>query len=177
MEQHSYSQEFSQEYPEVGTSVRQQYAQSRPGLSFAQPQPGPTFAQPQPMQQFGVAMQPVYQVAPMVPVVQVMTAPTSPMASASLALGLLTPVLLFLTLVAGIRASSSPAWLSFVLTDAVSLICALLAIVFGHIALHAIHHSVGRLKGAGLAVIGLVIGYLGLLPAFLFLLVASAIRW
>ena len=168
MEQQVFSQEFSREYAEDGPSLHQQYAQ---------PQPGPAFAQPMPMQQFGVAMQPVYQVTPMVPVVQVLTAPTSAMASASLVLGLLTPVLLFLTLVAGIRASSSPSWLSFILTDMLSLICALLAIVFGHIALHGIQHSAGRLKGAGLAVIGLVIGYLGLLPAFLFLLVASAVRW
>jgi hypothetical protein len=159
MEQRVFSQEFSQAFPDERASVHQQYAQ------------------PQPMQQFGVAMQPVYQVAPMVPVVQVVTAPTSAMASASLVLGLLMPVLLFLTLVAGIRASSSPSWLSFVLTDVVSLICTLLAIVFGHLALHGIHHSAGRLKGAGLAVIGLVFGYLGLLPALLFMLVASAIRW
>ena len=107
-----------------------------------------------PMQQVGVVVQPVYQVAPLVPVMQVQTGPTSPMASASLVLGLLTPALLFLTLVAGVRASSSPSWLSFVLTDALSLICALLAVVFGHIALHAVHHSAGRLKGSGLAVIG-----------------------
>ena len=168
MEQRAFSQEFSQAFPDERASVHQQYVQ---------PQPGPTFAQPMPMQQFGVAVQPVYQVAPMVPVVPVVAAPTSAMASASLALGLLTPVLLFLTLVAGIRASSSPSWLSFILTDAVSLTCALLAIVFGHLALHGISHSVGRLRGAGLAVIGLVFGYLGLLPALLFLLVASAIRW
>ncbi len=168
MEQQAFSQEFSQAFPDERASVHQQYAQ---------PQPGPAFAQPQPMQQFGVTMQPVYQVAPMVPVVQVMTAPTSALASASLVLGLLTPVLLFLTLVAGIRASSSPSWLSFVLTDAVSLICTLLAIVFGHMALHGIHHSIGRFKGSGLAVVGLTIGYLGLLPAILFMLVASAIRW
>ena len=168
MEQRIFSQEFSPEFADSGANLRQQYAQ---------PQPGPTFAQPQPMQQFGAVVQPVYQVAPLVPVVQVVTAPTSAMASASLVLGLLTPVLLFLTLVAGIRASSTPSWLSFVLTDAVSLICALLAVVFGHIALHAIHYSAGRFKGAGLAVIGLVIGYLGMLPAILFMLVASAIRW
>ena len=164
MEERVFSQEFSQE----GANVHQQYAQ---------PQPAPSFAQPLPMQQIGVAVQPVYQVAPVYPVVQVLTAPTSAMASASLVLGLLTPVLLFLTLVAGIRASSSPSWFSFLLTDAVSLICALLAIVFGHIALHGIHHSAGRLKGSGIAVIGLVIGYLGLFPALLFLLVASIIRW
>lgn len=159
---------FSQERVDGPASIHQQYSQAQPGL---------TFAQPLPLQQVGVAFQPVYQVAPVQPVAPGMSRPTSAQASASLALGLLTPPLLFLTLVAGIRASSSPAWLSFVMTDVLALVCGVLAIVFGHLALYAVHHSGGRLKGSGLAVIGLCVGYLSLLPALLFLLVASIIRW
>jgi hypothetical protein len=161
-------QRFSQEQIDPSASFHQQYSQA---------QPGPVFAQPLPLQQVGVAVQPIYQVAPVQPIVPGTSQPTSAHASASLALGLLTPPLLFLTLIAGIRASSSPSWLSFVLTDVLALVCALLAIVLGHFALHAIHHSGGRLKGSGLAVTGLCIGYLSLLPVLLFLLVASAIRW
>lgn len=161
-------QRFSQEQIDPSASLHPQDSQA---------QPGPIFAQPFPLQQVGVAVQPVYQVAPMQPVVPTTSQHTTAQASASLALGLLTPPLLFLTLIAGIRASSSPAWLSFVMTDMLALVCALLAIVFGHLALYAVHHSGGRLKGSGLAVIGLCVGYLSLLPVLLFLLVASVIRW
>ena len=59
----------------------------------------------------------------------------------------------------------------------VSLICGLLffvpllfiaAIVFGHLALSEIHKSAGRLKGKGIALTGLVLGYLWIgIPGFL----------
>lgn len=53
----------------------------------------------------------------------------------------------------------------------VSLVCGLflfafpmsiLAIIFGHISLSEIRKSAGRLKGEGMAIAGLVLGYLGL---------------
>lgn len=40
--------------------------------------------------------------------------------------------------------------------------CAILAVVFGHIARSQIRRSAGRQKGAGLALAGLILGYLGL---------------
>ncbi len=54
------------------------------------------------------------------------------------------------------------------------LVPAILAIVFGHISLSEIKKSAGRLKGRGLAIVGLVIGYGGV--AFVpFLLIIAAI--
>lgn len=158
---------FSQERVDGPASLHQQYGQA---------QPTPPFAQPLPLQQIGVALQPVYQIAPVQPVVQVLSQPTSSQASASLVLGLITPPMLFLTLVAAISTYSSPARLTFVLTDVLALLCAVLAIVFGHLALYTIHHAGGRIKGRGLAVTGLCVGYLSLLPILLFLLIASIIR-
>ena len=53
------------------------------------------------------------------------------------------------------------------------LVTAVLAVVFGHIAMHRIkRHS---LKGQGMAIAGLVLGYLVLIPAA-FLLVAIAVQ-
>ena len=66
-----------------------------------------------------------------------------------------------------------------------SLICGILflvlpaavaAIILGHLSLSDIHHSAGRLTGRGMAVAGLVLGYLGatVIP-FILILVAIAI--
>jgi len=43
------------------------------------------------------------------------------------------------------------------------LVAAILAIVFGHLAIGQIRRSEGRLDGKGMAVAGLVMGYIGLL--------------
>jgi type IV pilus assembly protein PilA len=65
----------------------------------------------------------------------------------------------------------------------VSLVCGLflfafpmsiLAIIFGHISLSEIRKSAGRLKGEGMAIAGLVLGYLGL-AGIPFLLIIAAI--
>ncbi|MBM4017524.1 MAG: DUF4190 domain-containing protein [Planctomycetes bacterium] len=56
------------------------------------------------------------------------------------------------------------------ITSIVALTCccgtgfipAILAVVFGHVARHQIKHSQGRLDGGGLAIAGLVCGYVGL---------------
>ncbi|WLQ13211.1 DUF4190 domain-containing protein [Hahella aquimaris] len=45
----------------------------------------------------------------------------------------------------------------------------LIAIICGHIALHKIRESAGVLTGAGLAITGLVLGYLGLLGSILWI--------
>jgi type IV pilus assembly protein PilA len=64
-----------------------------------------------------------------------------------------------------------------------SLVCGLLffvplaflaAIIFGHIALSEIHKSAGRLKGAGMAIAGLILGYLWVV-AFPIMLIIAAI--
>jgi type IV pilus assembly protein PilA len=64
-----------------------------------------------------------------------------------------------------------------------SLICGLflfafpmsiLAIIFGHLSLSEIRKSAGRIKGEGLAIAGLVLGYLGLV-AIPFILIMAAI--
>jgi len=64
----------------------------------------------------------------------------------------------------------------------VSLVCGLLffvplafvaAIVFGHIALSEIRKSAGRLKGDGLAIAGLVLGYLGVVFIPIMLIIAA----
>ena len=64
----------------------------------------------------------------------------------------------------------------------VSLICGLLffipllfivAIVFGHLALSEIRKSAGRLKGEGLAIAGLVLGYLWIVGIPILLIVAA----
>jgi hypothetical protein len=47
------------------------------------------------------------------------------------------------------------------------------AIVFGHLALSEIRRSAGRLKGEGLAIAGLVLGYMGIVGIPLFLIVAA----
>lgn len=53
---------------------------------------------------------------------------------------------------------------------------AIVAVVLGHISLSEINHSVGRLRGKGIAIAGLVLGYIGiaLIPVIL-LLAAIAI--
>jgi type IV pilus assembly protein PilA len=65
----------------------------------------------------------------------------------------------------------------------VSLVCGLLffflpsaivAIIFGHLSLSEIRKSAGRLKGEGVAIAGLVLGYLGIV-AIPFLLIIAAI--
>jgi type IV pilus assembly protein PilA len=65
----------------------------------------------------------------------------------------------------------------------VSLVCGLflfafpmsiLAIIFGHISLSEIRKSAGRLKGEGMAIAGLVLGYLGL-AGIPFILIIAAI--
>jgi hypothetical protein len=43
-----------------------------------------------------------------------------------------------------------------------------LAVIFGHVALRQIKRSQGRQSGRGLAVAGLIIGYVGFLPPILF---------
>jgi type IV pilus assembly protein PilA len=50
----------------------------------------------------------------------------------------------------------------------------LLAIIFGHISLSEIRKSAGRLKGEGLAITGLVLGYVGV-AAIPFILIIAAI--
>jgi hypothetical protein len=64
----------------------------------------------------------------------------------------------------------------------VSLVCGLLffiplafilAIIFGHIALSEIKKSAGRLKGDGLAIAGLVLGYLGIVFIPIVLIIAA----
>src|ERR1700676_1764884 len=64
----------------------------------------------------------------------------------------------------------------------VSLICGLLffipflfiaAIVFGHLALSEIRKSAGRLKGEGIAIAGLVLGYLWIAVTPIFLIIAA----
>ena len=64
----------------------------------------------------------------------------------------------------------------------VSLICGLLffipflfiaAIVFGHLALSEIRKSAGRLKGEGIAMAGLVLGYLWIAGTPIFLIIAA----
>ena len=64
----------------------------------------------------------------------------------------------------------------------VSLVCGIInvfplfvvAIIFGHLALSEIKKSAGRLKGEGLAIAGLVMGYLGIV-AIPFILIVAAI--
>ncbi len=64
----------------------------------------------------------------------------------------------------------------------ISLVCALLffvplafvaAIVFGHLALSEIKRSAGRLKGEGLAIAGLVLGYLWVVSVPIILIIAA----
>src|ERR1700681_3553758 len=64
----------------------------------------------------------------------------------------------------------------------VSLICGLLffipflfiaAIVFGHLALSEIRKSAGRLKGEGIAIAGLVLGYIWIAGIPIFLILAA----
>jgi len=52
---------------------------------------------------------------------------------------------------------------------------ALLAVVFGHLALSDIKKSAGRLTGQGLAVAGLVLGYVGVAAAATFLLAVALV--
>ena len=64
----------------------------------------------------------------------------------------------------------------------ISLVCGIInvfplfvvAIIFGHLALSEIKKSAGRLKGEGLAIAGLVMGYLGIV-AIPFILIVAAI--
>src|SRR2546427_102170 len=51
---------------------------------------------------------------------------------------------------------------------------AIVAIIFGHLSLSEIRKSAGRLKGEGIAIAGLVLGYLGVL-AIPFVLIIAAI--
>ena len=51
----------------------------------------------------------------------------------------------------------------------------ILAVVFGHVALSQIKRSMGALSGRGLAVAGLVLGYLGVAMLALFIVVAIAV--
>lgn len=64
----------------------------------------------------------------------------------------------------------------------ISLVCGLLffvpllfvaAIVFGHLALSEIRRSAGRLKGQGIAMTGLVLGYLWIVTTPVFLIIAA----
>src|SRR5258708_29182517 len=64
----------------------------------------------------------------------------------------------------------------------VSLVCGLflfafpmsiLAIIFGHLSLSEIRKSAGRIKGEGLAMTGLVLGYLGLAAIPVILIIAA----
>lgn len=64
----------------------------------------------------------------------------------------------------------------------VSLICGLflfafpmsiLAIVFGHLSVYEIRRSAGRLKGEGIAIVGLVLGYVGLAAIPVILIIAA----
>lgn len=50
-----------------------------------------------------------------------------------------------------------------------------LAIVFGHVALRQVHNSQGKLAGKGLAIAGLVLGYLVVIPSVIALIVFLAI--
>jgi type IV pilus assembly protein PilA len=61
-----------------------------------------------------------------------------------------------------------------VLAYIIPFFLAILAIVFGHIALSDIKRSAGRLKGQGLAIAGLVLGYLGI-AVIPFILIIAAI--
>ena len=51
----------------------------------------------------------------------------------------------------------------------------ILAVIFGHIALGQINRSGGREQGSGLAIAGLVLGYMGVATLLLVLLVAGGI--
>jgi hypothetical protein len=64
----------------------------------------------------------------------------------------------------------------------ISLVCGLLffvpllfvaAIVFGHLALSEIRRSAGRLKGQGMAIAGLILGYLWIVTTPVFLIIAA----
>ena len=56
--------------------------------------------------------------------------------------------------------------------------CAIMAVVFGHVARSQIRKSAGRQKGAGLALAGLILGYLGLgFILFVILVVLPALNW
>lgn len=56
--------------------------------------------------------------------------------------------------------------------------CAILAVVFGHIARSQIRKSEGRMKGGGLALAGLILGYLGLgFVLFVILVVIPSLSW
>lgn len=59
----------------------------------------------------------------------------------------------------------------------VGLVAAILAVVFGHVAMNQIRRSEGRLNGKGMAVAGLVIGYASVAIQILVIIffVASAI--
>ena len=54
----------------------------------------------------------------------------------------------------------------------------ILAVVFGHMARSQIHKSEGRMKGDGMALAGLILGYLGLgFILFLVLVVIPSLNW
>jgi hypothetical protein len=56
-----------------------------------------------------------------------------------------------------------------------TLVTSLLAVVFGHIALAQIRQAGGRLGGKGLAITGLVLGYLVIIPSVIVVIVVLAI--
>lgn len=79
---------------------------------------------------------------------------TSGMAIASMVLGILALVLFF--------------------THAFALVMAILAIIFGHISRGTIAKSGGRIKGAGMALAGLVTGYIAAVIVTILLIVLGA---
>ena len=78
---------------------------------------------------------------------------TSGMAIASLVLGILCLLLFF--------------------THIFALIIGLLAVIFGHVSRGAINRSRGRLGGGGMALAGLITGYIGMVLAIILLIVAA----
>lgn len=78
--------------------------------------------------------------------------------------------------IAPIQANSGWATASFVfgILGLCTGIGAIFAIIFGHIALNTINNAAGQLKGKGLAMAGLVMGYL-VVAAFIVALIGSAI--
>ena len=78
---------------------------------------------------------------------------TSGMAIASLVLGILCLILFF--------------------THIFALIIGLLAVIFGHVSRGAINRSRGRIGGGGMALAGLITGYIGMVLAVILLVIAA----
>jgi hypothetical protein len=111
--------------------------------------------------------QPTYQVVQVVPVLP--AAPTSGKAIASLVLGILlmaSSCSLPFALLLPYYGSDGPQFAA----TALWFLFALLPILLGHLALRDMRRALGHLAGSGLAIAGLVMGYIGAAAVLLLLL-------